>query len=120
MSVEFPLKVNGVDIPCPSRFAWSLNDVSAPDSGRTLDARMHKQRVAQKEKIQLEWLACTPEKAATILQAFNPEYFQVTYRSPLTNSIVTKEFYRGDASAPYYWWVRDGLHDNVAFDIIER
>ena len=119
MSALFPLKVNGVDVPCPSKFAWSLQDVSAADSGRTQDARMHKNRVAQKEKIGLEWLGCTPDVAATILQAFNPEYFNVTYRSPLTNTIVTKEFYRGDAQAPYYWWCYEGRHENVAFDIIE-
>lgn len=120
MSQQFPLKVNGVDVPCPSKFAWSLQDVSAPDSGRTLDALMWKNRVAQKEKIGLEWLGCTPDVASQILQMFNDEYFNVTYRCPLTNSIVTKTFYRGDAVAPYYWWVDGGRHENVAFDIIER
>lgn len=120
MSALFPLKVDGVDCPVPSKFAWSLQDVSAADSGRTQDALMHKNRIAQKEKIGLEWLGCTPETAATVLQLFNPEYFQVTYRCPLTNSIVTKTFYRGDAQAPYYWWVDGGRHENISFDIIER
>ena len=120
MSTLFPFKVNNVDMPVPSKFAWSLQDVSAPDSGRTLDAVMWKNRVAQKEKIALEWLGCTPAVAATILTAFNAEYFNVTYRCPMTNTVVTKEFYRGDASAPYYWWCDGGRHENVAFDIIER
>lgn len=120
MSAEFPFKVNGTDVPTPSQFGWSLQDVSAADSGRTEDAVMHKNRVAQKEKIQLVWNAPKPDKASQILQAFNPEYFEVTYRSPLTNSIVTKEFYRGDASAPTYWWAKGGLFENISFDIIER
>ena len=120
MSVQFPFKVNNVDMPVPSKFAWSLQDVSAADSGRTQDALMWKNRVAQKEKIGLEWLGCTPAEAATILTAFDPEYFDVTYRCPKTNTVVTKTFYRGDATAPYYWWCDGGRHENVAFDIIER
>ena len=120
MSAQFPLKVNGTDCPVPSKFEWSLQQVSAVDSGRTLDGKMWVNRVTQKEKIGLEWLGCTPDVAATILQLFNSEYFNVTYRCPLTNQIVTKEFYRGDAQAPYYWWCYGGRHQNVAFNIIER
>lgn len=120
MALDFPLKVNGVDCPCPSQFGWSLQDVSQADSGRTEDALMHKNRIAQKEKIKLQWNAPKPDKASQILQMFNPEYFEVTYRSPLTNSVVTKTFYRGDASAPTYWWCNGGLFENISFDIIER
>ena len=120
MSVlNFPFQVNGVDVPTPSVFEWGLQDVSAADSGRTSDARMHKNLVARKEKIQLSWSAPSPEKTATVLQAFLPEYFDVTYRSPLTNTIVTKTFYRGDANAPAYWWARGGRFQKLSFNIIE-
>lgn len=120
MANNFTFKVNGVDVPIPSEFGWSIQDVSAPDSGRTLDAVMHKERVARKEKIQLKWNGKTPEETSVILNAFAPEYFNVTYLSPLTNSVVTKEFYCGDQSAPYYWWCNGGLHESVSFNIIER
>ena len=118
---NFVFRVDGVDVPIPSEFGWSIQDVSAPDSGRTLgDALMHKMRVARKEKIQLKWNGKTPEETATILQAFAPEYFNVTYVCPLTNSVQTKQFYCGDQSAPYYWWCNGGLHESVSFNIIER
>ena len=81
---------------------------------------MQKNRVTQKEKIVLQWNAPTPTKAAQILQMFNDEYFYVTYHCPLTNTTQTKEFYRGDANAPFYWWVNNGLMESVQFDIIER
>jgi len=116
----FTFQVDGVNVPTPSKFGWSLQDISASKSGRTQDAQMHKNRVAQKEKISLQWNAIDTAKASEILQMFNPEYFYVTYRSPLTNTIVTKEFYRGDANAPYYWWVKDGIQESVSFNIIER
>jgi len=120
MSVRtFPFQVNGVDVPTPSVFEWGLQDVSAADSGRTQDGRMHKNMITRKEKIQLSWNAPDPEKASTVLQMFLPEYFNVTYRSPLTNTIVTKEFYRGDANAPTYWWARGGRFEKLAFNIIE-
>ena len=120
MALSFPFKVNGVDCPTPSTFGWSLQDVSAADSGRTQDGLMHKNMVTRKEKIQLSWNAPDNIKASQILQMFLPEYFDVTYRSPLTNSIVTKTFYRGDASGSTYWWLNNGLFETISFDIIER
>ena len=119
MALSFPFKVDGVDIPTPSEFNWSLQDVSSPSAGRTLDGVMHKDRVAQKEKIQLTWNAPDATKTAQVLQAFNPEYFDLTYRSPLSNAIVTKKMYRGDASAPTYWWRNNGLFTTISFDVIE-
>lgn len=120
MSLSFVFKVNGVDCPTPSEFQWSLQDISAPDSGRTLDGLMWKNRVGQKEKIELSWNAPDNVKASQILQMFQPEYFDVTYRSPLTNSLVTKTFYCGDRSAPTYWWRNNGLFEKISFNIIER
>lgn len=117
---NFVFQVNGSDVPIPSEFGWSIQDVSAPDSGRTLDGLMQKERVTRKEKIQLKWNGKSPEDTATILQAFADEYFNVTYVCPLTNSVVTKQFYCGDQSAPYYWWCNGGLLESVSFNIIER
>lgn len=118
--MAFTFLVNGSAVKTPSKFGWSLQDVSAADSGRTQDALMWKNRVATKEKISLEWAGVTTAEASAILQAFTAEYFSVTYHSPLTNSDVTKTFYRGDATAPYYWWVDGGRMETVSFDIIER
>lgn len=117
---NFVFQVNGQDVPIPSEFGWSIQDVSSPDSGRTMDGMMHKERVTRKEKIQLKWNGKNPEDTATILQAFADEYFNVTYVCPLTNSIQTKQFYCGDQTAPYYWWCDGGLLESVSFNIIER
>lgn len=116
---SFPFQVNGVDCPTPSEFGWGLQDVSAADSGRTQDGKMHKNLVVRKEKIELAWNSPDPEKTSTVLQMFLPEYFDVTYRSPLTNTIVTKTFYRGDAKAPAYWWAKGGRFQKLSFNIIE-
>ena len=119
---RYPFKVNNVDIPCPSKFEYGIQDVSAADSGRTEDALMWKNRVAQKVKINLEWLAVSDADAATILNAFDPEYFNVTYHDPKANAVVTKTFYCGDRNAPFYWWMDNAgwSFRNISFNIIER
>lgn len=119
---NYPFKVNNVDMPCPSKFEWGLQDVSAADSGRVESGLMYKNRVAQKVKINLEWVAVSDADAATILNAFDPEYFDVTYHDPKANATVTKTFYCGDRTAPFYWWVDSAgwSFKNVTFNIIER
>lgn len=74
------ISVNGTAIKTPSSFSWGLQDVSDSASGRTQDTIMHKNRVGQKRKIALGWNNPTKEEAAAILQAFNPEYINVTSR----------------------------------------
>ena len=119
---KYPFLVDGVEMPCPSKFDISYNDVSAPDSGRTLDAVMWKNRVAQKVSISLEWKGKNDEDTATILTAFDPEYVDLTYHDAKTNSNVTKTFYTGDRKGSTYWWNDDGefTYSSIAFDIIER
>ena len=113
--------VNGVSIKTPSKYAPVLQDISASDAGRTDDMRMHKNRIGQKWKISLAWNSPTPEETSSILQAFDPEYFMVTFINPKTNSMETREFYAGDKSAPMkQWFVGGKRYEQVSFHIIER
>ena len=115
------IKVDNVAIKTPSAFEWELNDVSASDAGRTQDALMHKNRVARKRKIKLAWSMPTPEEAKAILEAFAPEYFNVTYYDPLDGATVTRRFYCGDQTAPVkIWAVGNKKYENITFNIIER
>ena len=114
-------KVDGVEMPCPSTWVFGIQDVSLGESGRTDDAIMHKNRVAQKRKIQVGYNAVTDEIAHTVLQAVNPEYIQVNYFDLLAGKRQTRTFYVGDRSAPFkFWW--DGKHilETLSFDLIER
>lgn len=115
------LWADGVLIKSPSVFSWGLNDVSAADAGRTDDALMHKNRIAQKRKISLSWNNPTKEETASILQAFNPEYVKVTYPDAMSGKNETREFYRSDPSAPMKVWnVGNKRYAQLSFDIIER
>lgn len=115
------IRVNGVDMPNPSKLNWSLQDVSIGESGRDDTGYMYKGRVCQKRKIALEWSAVSPSVASTILTAFNPEYVDVRYFDPMENSWQIKNFYVGDRSSPVKIW-SDGakIYESLSFDIIER
>ena len=108
-----------ISIPSPSVFKWDLQDVSAADAGRTEDTVMHKKRIGQCVKIELEWHNITTAVASQILNAFNPQYIWVSYLDPKANAFVQKEMYVGDRSAPMYNATM-GLWSNVSFNIIER
>ena len=115
------LIVDGVAVKSPSSFTWGLQDVSDSESGRTMDAIMHKNRIAQKRKINLEWWGLRPEDAAKVLQAFNPEYIMVTYPDAMSGTDETREFYVGDRSAPVQqWFVGGKLYSKITLNIIER
>lgn len=119
------IAIDGVEMsPNPYKLDWGLMDVSADDAGRSMDAdaRMYKQRLAQKRKLSLAWR--NPDAASTgrILRAVNPEYFTARYWDAMDARMETREFYVGDRSAPMRWFeTLDGTrYSELSFDIIER
>lgn len=115
------IRVDGVDMPNPSKLQWSLQDVSLGESGRDDRGYMYKSRVTQKRKIELAWSAVSTSDAATILTAFNPEYVDVRYFDPMEGSWQIKNFYVGDRSMPVKIWSDDSkIFESLSFDIIER
>lgn len=111
--------VDGATVKCPSKYVYTLSDVSASDAGRTEDSVMHKKRIAQLVKIELAWQNVTTAEVSAILTVFNPEYINVNYLDALAGQFKTKEFYVGDRSAPIYN-ASMNLWSNVAFNLIAR
>ena len=115
------MMVDGVKIKSPSSLTWGQQDISASDAGRTDDTIMHKNTVGKKVVLKLAWNGMDPDETSAILNAFDPEYFNVTYHDPKKNKVITKEFYSGDKEAKYYCWtVENKLFESVSFNIIER
>lgn len=114
-----PIPSTGVSVACPSKYQYSLQDISQADAGRTEDTTMHKLRLGQCAKIQLEWQNIKGDVASSVLQAFNSEYIAVRFLDPYFNAYRTTIFYVGDRSAPLYN-ARLGIWSNVSFNIIER
>lgn len=111
--------VNGAAVPAPSKYHWKESDVSSPDAGRTLDGKMHKETIAKKVHIDLEWQNVGDSVAQTVLQAFSQnEYFQVTYWDYRAMAFLTKTFYVGDRDVDAYNRVLK--IGTIAFNIIEQ
>lgn len=111
--------VDGFEIPCPSVYQYSLNDISDDDAGRTEALVMEKKRIGQARTIHLEWQNVSILDCAKILQAFNPEYIMVDYLDAMSGTFEKREFYVGDRSTPLYN-SRLGIWSNISFNIIER
>lgn len=114
------IKINGTFIPDPSSLQWGLQDVSDPNAGRSLDGKMHPNKITQKRKLELAWNGVDFATTSEILQAVQPETFSVTYLDALTNTTQTRTFYVGDRTAPvnsyavgYRWYT------TVSFNLIE-
>ena len=118
---EIMITVDGAEMPCPSSFTWGLQDVSDSDAGRTMDTVMHKNRIGQKRKISLGWVAKDWATTSLILKAFNPEYISVRYPDMMSGQYETRTFYVGDRSTPVkLWGTWKKIIDNISVDIIER
>ena len=114
-----PIKtVGGVAIPCPSKYEWSVNDVSDADAGRTEDGKMHKNRISRKRKLELEWQNIPMNTAHAVLTAFAPEYVNVNCLDPLAGGYATKKFYSGDQKSVSYSVALNVW--TVSFNIIEQ
>ncbi len=114
-------QVDGVNIPDPSKYSYGLYDISASNAGRTEDALEHKNRIAQKRKLELEWQNIGPDKVSQILTAFNPEYVDVRYFDSMDGTYETRNFYVGDRSNVYYSFATPtGIISTLKFNIIER
>lgn len=111
--------VGGVAVPAPSKYDWKESDVSSADAGRTEDGLMHKEMIAKKVHLELEWQNVNDSTAQTVLQAFTAsEYFSVTYYDYRAMTFLTKTFYVGDRSVTSY---NRYLHiGTVTFNIIEQ
>ena len=120
-----PLRtVNGAPVPAPSKYDWKESDVSSATAGRTEDCLMHKETVAKKVHIELEWQNVDDATARTVLQAFsmdddlNNEYVSVQYWDYRAMAYKTKTFYVGDRSVSAYNRVLK--IGTISFNIIEQ
>ena len=95
--------VGGVTVPAPSKYDWKESDISSADAGRTEDGLMHKETVAKKIHLELQWENVNDAAAKKVLNAFSgSEYFSVNYFDYKAMDFLTKTFYVGDREVSAY------------------
>jgi hypothetical protein len=118
------LQINGVDITPYIKyqgFKWTRNDIDGPDAGRTMDALMHRERVATKIRLDISCKPLLTEEASIVLNAIWPEYVTVTYLDPMTG-LTTKTMYSNNNPAAYCINKGDGREywQGIEFPLVER
>lgn len=97
------------------------SDLDASDSGRTMDAVMHRARVASKINLTVKCRPLTGEETAIVLNAIEPEWVTVQFQNPFTNTLVTKTMYSNNRKATLLRVRSDGTALwNVSFPLIEQ
>ena len=100
---------------------WTRSDIDSPQTGRTLDGRMHRGRVATKIRLDIKCRPLKSDELAIVLSAIYPEYVSVTYSDPMSGT-VTKTFYSNNNPATFWSRLPDGTEwwDGVSFPLVER
>lgn len=106
-------------IRVPSAYTVELEDVSQSDSGRTQDGQMHKKRIGQLRKLELEWWNIPTEEVTALLQAFQSEYLWVKFWDPVRGTYSEQIFYVGNRTMPAYSGILD-IWTNLKFNLIQR
>lgn len=117
------LKIDGVDIlpyVAHQGIKWQRNDLDSAESGRTMDGKMHRGRVASKIRMDVSCRPLTSEEAQVVLNAIYPEYINVEYIDPMYG-LVIKQMYSNNNPATHMMIQANGVewwHD-ISFPLIE-
>ena len=114
--------VDVTDMVAFQGFKWQRNDVEAPNSGRTLDALMHRSRVATKIRLDITCRPLRLAEASTVLQLIYPEYVQVRYTDPQEGTVVERTMYSNNNPASFCIKKPDGTEwwDGITFPLIQQ
>lgn len=118
------LTIDGTDIVPYIAFSglkWQRSDIDAPDAERTMDGVMHRGRVATKIRWDVTCRILKSDELAIVLSAIMPEYVEVTYTDPVTNTDVTKTMYSNNHPASFLM-IKNGVEywNGVTFPLIEQ
>lgn len=121
----FVLKIDGVDIaPYIARqgIKWQRSDVDAPGSGRTLDGKLRRNRVASKRRLDVKCRPLRTAEAAIVLSAIMPEWVTVEYTDPQEGAVVTRKMYANNNPASFAMIGPDGTEwwDGIEFPLTEE
>lgn len=113
------IKINGVDLPAPSDYIVTIQDLSKAE--RNANGTMIIERIATKRKLELSWKYLSKEQLSTVFNLVSPVFFTVNYIDPQTNGIKTGTFYCGDRSAGALDFIDGKIrYKDIKFSLVER
>lgn len=102
---------------------WSRNDLDSDDSGRTLDGRMHRNRVAIKRKLEVsEIKRLNVQQMKELNNSLLPQTITITFIDPIVGGRYTGTFYGSSVSATTQCYDEnddDIYWEDISFNVIE-
>ena len=112
-------KINGVTMPTPKNFKVTINDIDSENTTRDARGTMHRDRIAVKRKLEIEYPPIFDTELKPLLNALSNVTMSVTFRD-ITGDILTKTMYVGDRSGSLYSNADEiDFWENFKFDLIE-
>ena len=106
------IRIGSTDLPEPSEYSVSLQDIDSENTKRTETGVLSRDRVrAGVYKIQVTWKV-TKTQLKTITDALAPAQFSVTFFDPTTSSNPTKNMYSGDKSGKLVLYKTDSPNES--------
>lgn len=102
-------------------FAWGRNDVESSEAGRTMDATMHRGRIAIKKRLDITCKPLTTAQTRVLLNLIRPEFVEVEYTDPM-DGIIYATMYSNNVPATVMSLDEDGnpVWTGIKFPLIER
>lgn len=113
------MKINGVELPAPSTYTVSIQDISKAE--RNANGTMIIERIATKRKIELTWKYLSGANLSGLLNLVSPVFFSVQYIDPEDGGLKNGTFYSGDRSSSGITYKNGVMHwKDIKFNLIER
>ena len=101
MFYQGTLYIDGVKVPTPQTYGWSIEDLDSEEgTGRNnATGEMFRDRVSSKRKLSFTWPPLSVAETSRLLKALEPEFIEVRYLDAREGDYLTKTFYAGPQSA---------------------
>ncbi len=118
-SYNLGFAINGTPIPDPYGFTCATNDLDT-SAERGIDGYLHRNWVARKVSMELQYKNISWDKLKEILTLMNTPQFSFTFPDPNTGTNRTTTCYAGDRNSEAVWLPvgREGIA-NLTVGIIE-
>lgn len=119
---NFPLKINNINIPCPSSFEVTVQDFQSDDTGRSADGTMMIDVIATKRQINMGWNYLEANMIHSLMSIFNgSDSYSVHYPDVEMGKWVTKQFYVGDRQYNIKRVKENGeiVYDGISVTLVE-
>lgn len=117
------LTINGREMPTPSKFNITLNDLDSEETGRSIDGNLHRDVIGRNFRtIDIEWKHMTRGDLQSFLNAVSATDFPVTYYDPISDATITKTMYAGNRKVDMYNYVLDNgqpIWLNISVSLIQ-